>query len=163
MYLNVCFVGFTYESIIGGSRLSGYIEPLFAQPAYPKMTYASVISRLLEMLDSSPEGSVGIWLALGPGHPSSKPGPHCTQLPPPRANCSTELQPDIWGMCQTTTEPFSSFIWPGCGSCQSQGGWGELSLQRPPPQNPSVSPQVCFGPGVLSSLGFEGRGLACVQ
>lgn len=66
-------------------------------------------------------------------HPDSKPRPFpSTQLPPRGANCQVESQPDIWGMCQTTTEPISPFIKRGAGSCRSPWREGQLSLQRPP-------------------------------
>lgn len=66
-------------------------------------------------------------------HSDSKPRPFLsTQLPPRGANCQVESQPDIWGMCQTTTEPVSPFIKRGVGSCRSPWREGQLSLQRPP-------------------------------
>lgn len=71
--------------------------------------------------------------STGTIHPDSKPRPFPSiQLPPRGANCQVESQPDIWGMCQTTTEPVSPFIKCGGGSCWSPWREGQLSLQRPP-------------------------------
>lgn len=79
------------------------------------------------------------------GVPDPKPGPlHSPRLPPRRAHCQMELQPDIWGRCQTTTEPIFPFIKRGRGELPEPWEGGRVSLQRPRPENP-----CCSLPGLL--------------
>lgn len=78
--------------------------------------------------------------------PDPTPGPfHSPWLPPRRAHCQMESQPDIWGVCQTTTEPVFSFIKRGRGELPGPRGEGASHFKGLVPRTPPQPSRFALG------------------